>query len=168
MKCCISIFLSYPITRNPIAVSAVAAAFRVTTKLPEPGTTFLMTAVLSFVATHAITWLFAVTKLFVTVIDVPAAAIFTRPVGLLMVWLPVVPGVVIVEVSDSPPVSPSLIFSVRDVPSCVRNERYVPSVAGLFVRIESIAAFTVLVEELLLNAWCELTTEGYPEGAPSR
>jgi hypothetical protein len=49
------------------------------------------------VATHAITWLLAVTRLFVTVMVVPAAAMFTRPVGLLMVWFPVVPGAVIVE-----------------------------------------------------------------------
>jgi hypothetical protein len=75
----------------------------VITKLPEPGTTFLMTAVLSFVATHAITWLLVVTRLFVAVIDDPAAAMFTRPVGLLIVWLPVVPGGIIVESNVIPP-----------------------------------------------------------------
>ena len=118
-------------TKNPIAVSAVAAAFSVTTKLPEPGTTFLMTAVVSFVATHAITWLFAVTRLFVTVMEVPAAAMFTRPVGLLMVWLPVVPGAVMVEASERPPESARLPVVVSIVKSGVVKPSFALAILSL-------------------------------------
>ena len=72
-------------------------------KLPAAGTTLVTRAVESFVAGTAITILFAVTKLFVTTTEVPAAAIFTRPQGLLIVTAPVVPTVVIVESSFTPP-----------------------------------------------------------------
>jgi hypothetical protein len=43
----------------------------------------------------------AVTRLLVTVIDVPPAATFTRPFILLIVWFPVVPGEVIVLGTES-------------------------------------------------------------------
>ena len=71
--------------KKPTLVSAVAAAPRLITKLPEPGTTFLIVAVESFVRTTAKQVEFAETSELVTVRDVAAAAKFTVPDTLLIV-----------------------------------------------------------------------------------
>ena len=72
-------------TKNPTLVSAVAAALKLIVKEPAAGTTFLITAVASFVRIVANTRLFAVTKLFVTTRLVAAGAKLTVPDALLMV-----------------------------------------------------------------------------------
>ena len=90
-------------TKKSKAVSAVTPNVLMT-KLPDAGTTLVTLAVVPAVAATASTLLLAVTRLFVTVIVVPAAAMFTRPVGLLIVWFPVVPGGVIVEARVTLPV----------------------------------------------------------------
>ena len=63
---------------------------------PDPGTTLVTRAVASAVAAMAQIYDDVVTSEFVTVTVVPAAAMFTRPLILFIVWLPVVPGAVIV------------------------------------------------------------------------
>lgn len=72
-------------TKNPTEVSAVQAAVILIVTVPEPGTAFLTTHVESFVRAMARTMEFAVTTELVTVTLVPAAAMFTVPLGLLIV-----------------------------------------------------------------------------------
>lgn len=72
-------------TNQLIFVVPVAAAESVTTNDPAAGTTFFMVAVASLVPIIANTRLAAVTREFVTVTVVPAAAMEQRPDGVLLV-----------------------------------------------------------------------------------
>ena len=72
----------------------MAAALRLIVKEPEPGTTFFINAVVSFVRTTANTILLAVHCAFVTTREVAAAAKLTVPAILLIVCAPVVPPAV--------------------------------------------------------------------------
>lgn len=72
-------------TQKPTEISAFAAAPRLIVKDPFKGTTFFIVAVESLVLITAKTKEDVVTKLLVTVTDVPAAAILTVPVGLSIV-----------------------------------------------------------------------------------
>ena len=90
--------------KNPIDVSAVVAAVSVITNDPAPGTTFLSVAVASFVLSTAKQMLVAETIELVTVTVVPAAAMFTVPEILLIVWFPVVPPAVLVAGNVNTPV----------------------------------------------------------------
>lgn len=83
-------------TTNHIETSAVAAAHKLITKLPLHGTTFLIVAVVSLVRSTACTIEEVETRELVTVTVVQAAAIFTVPLGLLIVLSPVVPPAVFV------------------------------------------------------------------------
>jgi hypothetical protein len=82
--------------KKPTEVSAVAAAFRRIVNCPAPGSTFLISAVVSFVLTTAKTIDDVVQSEFVTINDVAPAAKFTVPDGLLIVCAPVVPVAVLV------------------------------------------------------------------------
>ena len=71
--------------KNPTDVSAVAAAPRLIVNEPDPGTTFFMVAVVSFVLTTAKTIDDVVQSEFVTTSDEAPAAKFTVPDGMLIV-----------------------------------------------------------------------------------
>ena len=77
--------------KNPTDVTAVAAASRLIVNVPDPGTTFFIIAVASFVRTVANTSEDVVQSELVTVSAVAPAAKLTLPEGVLIVWLPVVP-----------------------------------------------------------------------------
>ena len=74
----------------------MAAAHRFIVKLHDAGTTFLIVAVASLVLSVAKTSEEVVTRELVTVTVVQAAAIFTVPLVLLIVWFPVVQAAVFV------------------------------------------------------------------------
>ena len=82
--------------KNPTDVSAVAAALRLIVNEPDPGTTFLITAVASFVLITGSTIELVVQSEFVTTKEVAPAAKFTVPLGLFIVCAPVVPAAVLV------------------------------------------------------------------------
>ena len=84
---------------------------------PDAGTTFLTTAVASFVRTTANTMLAVVTRLLVTTrLDAPAAK-FTVPLGRLIVCAPVVPEAVLVAQYDICP-SFLILYKVDGVEFC--------------------------------------------------
>ena len=109
-------------------VVAVTAAFIVTTNDPAPGTTFFRIAVVSFDPTEQNTRLAAVTRLFVTVTVVPAAAMEQRPLGVFDAWLPGVPdeSALVVPIFVSPMAEPPVM--VAGLAEAARNPiAYSPS-----------------------------------------
>ena len=82
--------------KNPTDVSAVALASRLIVNEPAPGTTFLITAVVSFVRTVANTIELVVQSEFVTTSEEVPPKKFTVPDGLFIVCAPVVPAAVLV------------------------------------------------------------------------
>ena len=79
--------------------SVSAGPASVIAKDPLAGTQLKMAEFVSDVRTIGITMLLVLHKLFVTVTVWLPAAMFTVPAGVLIVWLPVVPGGVIVLVN---------------------------------------------------------------------
>lgn len=88
-----------------MGVSAVADETRLTVNEPDDLTTFLIWAVVSLERITAMMIEVVVAKLFVTVILLCPAAIFTLPEGLLIVCAPVVPDAVKVASKVSFPVN---------------------------------------------------------------
>lgn len=118
------------------------------TNEPAAGTTLVSLAVVSLVRMTACTMDVAATKLFVTVTVVPAAAMLTVPVGLLMVWLPVVPTVVLVAFNTSPPPEVIRTLSAAAAPAAMveitMSEASAAAVLFVFARLID-ARITLLV-----------------------
>jgi hypothetical protein len=132
--------------KKPTDVSAVAAAVRLIVKEPASGTTFFISAVVSFVLTTAKTIDDVVQSEFVTTNDVAPAAKFTVPDGLLIVCAPVVPDAVLVaknairpsflmpKISVPPESSNIAVFAADDVPVPLTVKRPDDTVSEPIVR----------------------------------